>query len=76
MPEEMSIDDRLRFLLTSTESLHASSQELHQTVARMAEEAKRESEKQAELVRQFNRHRRALITAIRAYLENDLEEGV
>jgi septal ring factor EnvC (AmiA/AmiB activator) len=72
----MSIDDRLRFLVTSTESLHAQSQELHQTVARQADEQVRLAAEQA---RQFQRseklnqelvkHQRAMIAAMRAYLE-------
>ena len=35
----MTIDERLEFLRQSTESLHASCQELHATVARQADEA-------------------------------------
>jgi prefoldin subunit 5 len=33
----MTIDERLQFLLQSTESLHASTQQLQATVARMSE---------------------------------------
>jgi hypothetical protein len=63
MPEpEMTIDERLRFLLTSTESLHAQSQELHQTVARQADE-------QVRLAAEQIKHQRALVAAMRAYLE-------
>lgn len=72
--DEMTIDERLKFLLTSTESLHASVQELSATQARQIEEHdKRYQEQQQENAKQ-RQHQRAMLAAIRAYLEG-LENG-
>jgi hypothetical protein len=59
---EMTIDERLRFLLASSRDSLAQSQELHQTVARQADEQARQAAEQI-------KHQRALVAAIRAYLE-------
>ena len=64
----MTVDERLQFLLTSTESLHASCQELHATV-----------EEQGRQLREFDererRHWRRITGSLRAALEAWLEEG-
>jgi prefoldin subunit 5 len=63
----MTIDERLEFLRQSTESLHASCQELHAAVAKQAEEHKRLDDRE--------RHaRRAIMAAVSAYLDA-LDEG-
>jgi spore germination protein YaaH len=58
----VTIDERLEFLRQSTESLHASCQELHATVAAQAEEHKR-------LDARERRSRQAIGAAIAAYIE-------
>ena len=67
----MTIDERLQFLLQSTESLHANLQELHATVARQAEENRRRDAREAQL-------RRALLNGIEGFLrglDGDGENG-
>jgi hypothetical protein len=59
----MTIDERLQFLLQSTESLHASCQELHAAV-----------QKQAELVAAHERNWERTRTIIRAALRAGLED--
>ena len=64
----MTIDERLEFLRQSTESLHASCQELHATVARQADAMK---EYRLAMERQDGRSRqqhRAVLKAMEAYL--------
>jgi hypothetical protein len=69
MADEMTIDERLKFLVTSTESLHASCQELHAAAVADREQTE-EVARQAETNRaEMHKHQRALIAAIRAYLE-------
>jgi hypothetical protein len=63
----MTIDERLEFLRQSTESLHASCQELHATAVKHAEEYKRLDDRE-------RRSRRAIMAAISAYLDA-LDEG-
>lgn len=63
----MTVDERLEFLLTSTESLHASCQQLHATVQKQAELITRH-EQRWELVR------RAMLAALEAGLRNG-DEG-
>jgi hypothetical protein len=57
-----TIDERLKFLLTSTESLHASCQELH--AAAVADRQRGE-----ETRKQHEGLRSAMLEAIRTYLE-------
>lgn len=71
--DAMTIDERLQFLLQSTESLHASTQELHATVARhdaqiadLIKAAKQDGENIAALARIAQAHEQRL---------SDLEEG-
>lgn len=47
----MTIDERLQFLLQSTESLHASTHELHATVARMSQTVDKNTTQIAELIK-------------------------
>jgi hypothetical protein len=47
----MTIDERLQFLLQSTESLHASAQELHATVTRMSETVDTHTTQIADLIK-------------------------
>ena len=71
----MTIDERLEFLVESTESLHVACQELHATVAEHARQIEALTQKEANLTR-------AMLRGIRAYLEamngeeNEGEEGV
>lgn len=58
----MTIDERFQFLLTSTESLHASCRELHAAAA----ESRRQAEAQTA---EMHKQSRAMVAAIRAYLE-------
>jgi hypothetical protein len=58
----MNIDERLEFLRQSTESLHATCQELHASVARHAEAQQRLDERERQ-------GRRAIMTAMAAYLK-------
>jgi len=67
MPDTPNIDERLQFLLQSTESLHASCQELHATVQKQAE-IQAKHEERWELVR------RVLLAALRAGLNGDKGE--
>lgn len=62
----MDIDKRIEFLAQSTESLHASMQELHATVARHAEESRKAQERSERL-------RLAMLNGIKAFLEADSE---
>jgi hypothetical protein len=71
-----NIDERLKFLLTSTESLHASCQELHAQAVQdrlKAEETTKQMEAQRAAYEQMradlHRHQVAMLAAIRAYLE-------
>jgi len=64
----MTIDERLEFLRQSTESLHASCQELHAAITRQAEENQRQAKAQEE---KHQRMRRAILQAIAAYLRED-----
>ena len=64
---ELTIDERLKFLLTSTELLHASCQELHAAAVQDRERA--EADRQ-----EAHRQQRAMLAAIRAYLEG-MEPG-
>lgn len=59
---ELSIDERLKFLLTSTESLHTSCQELHAAAA----ESRRQAE---EYHARTDAQQKAMLAAIRAYLD-------
>ena len=62
----MTLDERLEFLTQSTESLHATCQELHAAIAREAEERKAR-DLQIDL---RERHgRQAIIAAIAVYLQ-------
>jgi hypothetical protein len=47
----MMIDERLQFLVRSTESLHASTQQLHAVVARMSETVDKHTTQIADLVK-------------------------
>ncbi|HEY6371124.1 MAG TPA: hypothetical protein VIX37_11135 [Candidatus Sulfotelmatobacter sp.] len=62
-----TIDERLEFLLTSTESLHASTQELHAMMAGQAEQMKAADQKQRAL-------QHALLAGIREFLKG-LDNG-
>lgn len=62
----MTIDERLEFLRQSTESLHATCQELHATIAREAEERK---ERDRQIDERERKGRRAIIAAIATYLQ-------
>ncbi len=57
----MTIDERLEFLVQSTESLHASCQELHATVAQQAESFAKDH-------LATERNHEALLTGMLAYL--------
>ena len=59
----MTIDERLEFLLHSTESLHASCEQLHATVAEHTRQMEAADTK-------ANNLRIALLKGIRAYLES------
>lgn len=59
----MTIDERLEFLLHSTESLHASCEQLHATVAEHSRQMEAADTK-------ANNLRIALLKGIRAYLES------
>lgn len=59
----MTIDERLEFLLHSTESLHASCEQLHATVAEHTRQMEAADIK-------ANNLRLALLKGIRAYLES------
>lgn len=61
-----TIDERLEFLLQSTESLHASVQELHTTVSDMAKTQAKHEDLFARLALIAENHEDRL---------NDLEEG-
>jgi hypothetical protein len=60
-----TIDERLQFLLQSTESLHASCQELHASITRQAE---REDKR-------WDRLNRAIRAAMLAYFEVENGDG-
>jgi len=64
----MTIDERLEFLRQSTESLHASCQELHATVARQADEMKEYRLAMEQQDGKIRRHYRAVLKAMEAYL--------
>ena len=68
-PENLSIDDRLKFLLTSTESLHGSCQELHAAAVADRERAEADRARIEAQAQEMRKHQLALIAAIRAYLE-------
>lgn len=58
----MTIDERLEFLVTSTESLQLSCQELHATVAEQGRKMEAQAAKERSL-------RRAMLQGFRAFLE-------
>jgi hypothetical protein len=64
MDNQPTIDERLQFLLQSTESLHASCQELHASIARQAEVL-------AEQDKRWNRLNKAIRAAVLAYFEEE-----
>jgi nitroimidazol reductase NimA-like FMN-containing flavoprotein (pyridoxamine 5'-phosphate oxidase superfamily) len=67
----MTIDERLQFLLTSTESLHESCRELHATVQQQADMIKA----QAEMIERHE-HRWELVRRVmRAALEAGLSDN-
>jgi hypothetical protein len=57
----MDIDERLEFLMQSTESLHASCQELHATVAEQSRQI-------GGMAKRNERRHEALFKALEAYL--------
>jgi hypothetical protein len=64
MDNQPTIDERLQFLLQSTESLHASCQELHASITR-------QSEALAAQDKRWNRLNRAIHAAVLAYFEDE-----
>lgn len=65
----MTMDEKLEFLRQSTESLHASCQELHATAVEQGRQIMAEA-------RRSQRREWAMLTAMEAYLEAlDGEEG-
>lgn len=69
----MSIDERLEFLVQSTESLHANVQELHAIVA---EQGRQAEARMARWDAREKQGRQAILRAMEAYLKAlDEEEG-
>jgi hypothetical protein len=66
MSDDMTIDERLEFLLNSTESLHATCQELHATIAEEAAERKRTD---ARIDANERAARKAVLVGMAAYLQ-------
>jgi hypothetical protein len=64
----MNIDERLEFLRQSTESLHASCQELHAASARQAELGRQHAEEIKRLDARERKARSAMLDGISAYL--------
>ena len=65
----MDIEERLEFLRQSTESLHASCQELHAAAVKHAEEMVELGRRQERLDERERRGRQAIVAGIAAYLE-------
>jgi hypothetical protein len=69
----VTIDQRLEFLVQSTESLHASCQQLHAMMTEQARQTAARFERQEQREAQF---RRAVLASITEYLRAlDEEEG-
>ena len=66
---QMSIDERLQFLLHSTESLHASCAQLHAIVAEHSRQMEATDARQKAANIKFNNLRLALLNGIRGFLE-------
>ena len=64
----MTIDERLQFLVQSTESLHQSCQELHATVQEQGRHLRELDERERKHWRRINR---ALQAALEAWMEED-----
>lgn len=76
----MTIDERLQFLVQSTESLHASTRELHATVARMSETLDKHTVQIADLLKAAKQDGEniaalARITEAHEHRITDLEEN-
>jgi hypothetical protein len=67
----MTIDERLEFLLHSTESLHQSCQELHATVQEHTRQLRELDERER---KHWRRITRALQAALEAWMEEDGDE--
>lgn len=59
----MTVDERLEFLLTSTESLHATCRELHATVEAQAKQLREVDERERQYWQRFTRSMRAALDA-------------
>lgn len=70
----MTIDERLQFLLQSTESLHANVQELHATVAEQSRQMEAQNTRQQAQEAREAALRHAMLKGIQAFLEG-LNEG-
>lgn len=66
---ENGIDERLKFLLTSTESLHDTVQEMSAEAARQREESRLQREQMQAQEERFQKLRIAMLAGIRAFLE-------
>jgi hypothetical protein len=64
----MTVDERLQFLLTSTESLHASCQELHAAAEAQARQLRELDERERQ---HWGRLTPSLRAALEAWLEDD-----
>jgi hypothetical protein len=67
----MTIDERLQFLVQSTESLHQTCQELHATVQEQGRQLRELDERER---KHWRRVTRALEAALEAWLEEDGDE--
>jgi len=67
----MTIDERLQFLVQSTESLHQTCQELHATVQEQASQLRELDERER---KHWRRITRSLQAALEGWLDEDSDE--